>query len=74
MEPLTFKEGQEIGAFTVDEITRNSLFSNKWKQCLQLHLFLLEYYLILLNENFYKYNKENKDSFTSENSLKVDWE
>ena len=33
LESLTLKEGQEIGAFTVDEITRNSLFSKKWKQC-----------------------------------------
>ena len=33
LESLTLKEGQEIGAFTMDEITRNSLFSKKWKQC-----------------------------------------
>ena len=33
LESLTLKEGQEIGAFTVDEITRNSLFSKKWKKC-----------------------------------------
>tara|TARA_B100000315_G_C14182220_1_gene409449 strand:- start:105 stop:551 length:447 start_codon:yes stop_codon:yes gene_type:complete len=33
MGSLTLQEGQEIGAFTIDEITRNSLFSHKWKRC-----------------------------------------
>ena len=32
LQTLDLQEGQEIGAFTVEEITRNSLFSQKWKQ------------------------------------------
>ena len=32
LQTLDVQEGQEIGAFSVEEITRNSLFSQKWKQ------------------------------------------
>ena len=32
LQTLDLQEGQEIGAFTMEEITRNSLFSQKWKQ------------------------------------------
>ena len=32
MEMLDLQEGQEIGAFSKEEITQNSLFSQKWKQ------------------------------------------
>lgn len=32
LETLSLQEGQEIGGFTTEEITRNSLFSQKWKQ------------------------------------------
>ena len=32
LQTLDVQEGQEIVAFSVEEITRNSLFSQKWKQ------------------------------------------
>ena len=32
LESLSLQEGQEIGTFTLEEIIKGSLFSNKWKQ------------------------------------------
>jgi hypothetical protein len=32
LEELVLQEGQEIGSFGTEEITKNSLFSRKWKK------------------------------------------